>query len=234
MINKLLIFDLDGTIIDVYGCGRKAINTTMKRMYGIYGTGEKLSFSSTDYGVLLDLAIKLNLKGIFFKRIEEFYVIYSEELEKEIEQNNRSRLMPGFPEILEYFENKTQFHLAIATGNMRVGAITKMAYFGLEKYFPTGGFGGNLLNKKDVILSGFKNAKNYYKNNFKKGDVFVIGDTAKDIIASKDLGFNSIAVTTGFEGEDKLIQSEPDWIFTNLSNIEEFTNVVNSCESNLL
>ncbi len=233
MKNKLLIFDLDGTIVNVFGCGRRAINTTMERMYGISGAGEKLNFfSSTDYGVFLNLISNFNLKGIFFSRIEEFHSIYSEELENQIEHNESSRLLPGFPELLEYLENDSPFYVALATGNMKVGALTKLAHFGLEKYFPVGGFGDNILNKKDVILKGLKNAKKFYDNNFKNEYVYVVGDTEKDIKAAQDLGLLSIAVTTGFDGPENLIRSGPDLVFTDLSNIEEFSTLVNCQKAN--
>jgi len=224
--SKLIIFDLDGTIIDVYGCGRKALDRTMAEMYKIVGISDEINLSKTDYGVIIYLLNKYNLEGIFFKRIDEFYSIYSKELKIEIKNYKNSRLMPGFPEILEYLKNNPFNYLALATGNMKIGAITKMNYFKLDKYFPVGGYGDKLLTKKDVILNGYINAIEYYKTSFKKVNVFVIADTAGDINAAKELGFNSIAVKTGFDDNEKLIQSEPDWIFNDFSNLEEFEGIL--------
>lgn len=225
MRSKLVIFDLDGTIIDVFGCGRKALDITMTEMYNIVGISDEINFSKTDYGVIIYLLNKYNLEGIFFNRIDEFYSIYSKELAIAIKNNKNSRLMPGFPEILEYLKNNLISYLALATGNMKIGAITKMNYFNLDKYFPVGGYGDNLLTKKDVILDGYINAIDYYKTSFKKANVFVIADTSTDINAAKELGFNSIAVKTGFDDNEKLIQSEPDWIFNDFSNLEGFERI---------
>lgn len=225
MKNKLIVFDLDGTIIDVFGCGRRALDRTMAEMYNITGISDEINLSTTDYGVIIHLLNNYNLKGIFFKRIDEFNSTYSKELMIEIKNYKNSRLMPGFPAILEYLKNHPDSCLALATGNMKIGAITKMSYFKLNKYFPVGGYGDNLLTKKDVILNGYINAIDYYKTSFRKANVFVIADTVVDINAAKDLGFNSIAVKTGFDDNEKLIQSEPDWIFNNFSNIDEFERI---------
>jgi phosphoglycolate phosphatase-like HAD superfamily hydrolase len=108
---------------------------------------------------------------------------------------------------------------------MKIGAITKMSYFELDKYFPVGCYGDNLLTKKDVILNGYVNSINYYKTSFRNDNVFVIADTAADINATKDLGFNSIAVKTGFDDNEKLIKSEPDWIFNDFSNLKDFERI---------
>ncbi|MCK4421767.1 HAD family hydrolase [candidate division WOR-3 bacterium] len=215
---RLLIFDLDGTIIDVFGCGRRAIDKTMHQMFGIKGTGSKLNFSSsTDYVIFLDLIERFDLKGRFFERIDEFYSIYAEKLKEEIAENANSRFQPGFPELLEFLKTDKKIYLAIATGNMKVGAMTKMAYFEIQDYFPVGGFGDKALNKKEVIYSGCKKAKDFYNYNFEKEDVFVIGDSSKDISAARDLGFHSIAVTTGLEDKDTLKSKNPDWLFDDLS-----------------
>lgn len=231
VINRknLLIFDLDGTIINVFGCGRKALDTTMRIMYGIKGAGEKLDFSSsTDYGVFLRLIEQFNLNDIFFNRIEEFYSIYSKELKEEIEKNAGSRLLPGLTELLEYLFREPSFYLALATGNMEVGARTKLGHFGLEEYFPVGGFGDHAKSKKDVISTTFQKASEFYGENFKNDEVFVIGDTTMDIDAAKNFEFHSIAVATGFEEKEKLIQANPDWLFDNISSTSEFLKVISN------
>ncbi len=226
---NLLIFDLDGTIIDVFGCGRKAIRTTMRKMFGVKRAGENLDFpSSTDYVILSKISKQFDLKEAFFERINEFQSIYAEELKNEIKRSRTAKLLPGFPELLRHLNLDPRWYLSLATGNMKAGAITKLRYFGLEEYFPTVGFGDNARNKKEVIELGLKDARKFFKNDFKKGKIFVIGDTILDIEAAKKLGLNSIAVATGFEEKEKLTQAQPDWLFDDLSCIDTFLKVINS------
>ena len=94
--------------------------------------------------------------------------------------------------------------LALGTGNVRETAYTKLQRFGLDTYFPVGGFGGDHEKRADLVRAALADARAHYDVDFDPADTWVIGDTSADVAAARDAGCRVMAVMTGPHREAEL------------------------------
>ncbi len=224
MNNKLLIWDIDGTLIDSMGSGRRAMDKTFLRLYNIENAFEKVNMAGRlDWQIVSD-AIKIN--QVKENNIENFLLQYGKILNDELKNNNCGQILPGIKDILEStLPNKNMYH-ALGTGNCEQGARLKLSHLGLNTFFEIGGFGDDDLNRWQLIDKVINQAEKYYGVYFKNKDIYVIGDTPADIECGKILGVKSIAVATGAYKYDDLLKEKPDYIFRNFHSFSELLEVI--------
>ena len=75
----------------------------------------------------------------------------------------------------------------------------------------------------DIAL---KDAYNKTGISFEKKDVYLIGDTIRDIKCAKDAGVKIIAVASGKESFELLQKENPDYIFKDFHNTEEIVSIL--------
>lgn len=191
----LLIFDLDGTIIDT----KEEIEYTFRRAFQNLG----LPFDERKMEKYIGLAVE--------ELIECLLGYYDPEVEKEIKRvylglkERKIRVFPGMEDVLKC----NGFRKAIYTSKRRDVAIRDLEYVGLANFFSVI-VGADDVRKKKPHGEGVKKVIELTGEN--KEDAFVIGDTEMDILAAKNAGVKSIAVTWGFRSEDFLRAFEPDFI----------------------
>ncbi len=209
-MKKLVLFDLDGTLVDAGGCGRRALESAMKKMYGktvqidpvlISGRTDLDNFSIV-YGLL-----KKGKKptAAELKKIKAGYL---EMLPQEVQVSVRSKkyhLVNGVKKFLEFLAKDKDIILGLGTGNLEQGAYLKLEPCGLNRFFSVGGYGEDGHTREEMLQAAVKRAEKKFKIKLTPDQVFVIGDTHRDIVAAKNCGFHSAVLTTGF-GEAQKIQ----------------------------
>ena len=98
--------------------------------------------------------------------------------------------------------------LALGTGNVRDTAYVKLQRFGLDDYFPVGGFGGDHEMRADLVRHALDEARAHYGYDFDPADTWVIGDTAADVHAAQATGCRVMAVMTGPHREAELAAAD--------------------------
>ncbi|MFC4770006.1 HAD hydrolase-like protein [Effusibacillus consociatus] len=109
---------------------------------------------------------------------------------------------------------------------MENGGRIKLGPFGLNRYFPVGGFCTTIVERYQVLQEGIERARNHYKINFTPDQVIVIGDTLKDIEAARKIGARVIAVATGGNTYEELLAKEPDLLLANFTNDRLFFSLL--------
>jgi phosphoglycolate phosphatase-like HAD superfamily hydrolase len=107
------------------------------------------------------------------------------------------RVLPGILELLEELSSGADVMLGLATGNVELGARVKLARGNLNRFFAFGGFGSDSESRVSLVLRAAELAASRRGREFVPADVFVIGDTPRDIEAARDAGFNAVGVATG-------------------------------------
>ncbi|GIW46518.1 MAG: hypothetical protein KatS3mg078_0395 [Deltaproteobacteria bacterium] len=222
---KLILFDIDGTLLISGGASIRAINRVFKNMFGIENAMEGIKpDGKTDPLILRELFIK-NLKRDFSKeeadRVFKEYLFF---LEKEIITSKSLRIMPGITQLIKTLSQKQDTAIGIATGNIEEGARIKLRHSGLEHYFRFGGFGSDSESREKLIRIAIERGRKLF-NHTRRERVFVVGDTPFDIISAKAVGAEVIAVATGSYTVEDLKRYKPDFVFKNLSQIEEVISV---------
>lgn len=224
MSKKLLIWDIDGTLINCMGMGRRAMDETFLRLYSVENAFDKVNMAGRIDWQIVNDAFKIN--RIKENNIQDFLNEYGKILCEQLKSQKCGEILPGIREILEDTLANDNIYHVLGTGNCEQGARLKLCHLGLSTFFEIGGFGNENLKRWQVIEKAIKEAKEYYNIDFNNNDIYVIGDTPADIDCGKKLGVKSIAVATGAYKYDDLIKEKPDYIFHSLHRFSDFLEVI--------
>lgn len=220
---KLLIFDIDGTLTYLDGATRRAFSAAFRNVFQVEAVTTDLKLHGrTDPVIFRDCFRSTGLPGDWEENFARFRTAYIKALPEAIASSTKVYLLPGVQTLLdELMARKDQAALALGTGNMESGARVKIGRFGLNPYFPVGGFGNMHCERPEVMRDAVKAAESYYGRKFDYQNIWVIGDTPHDVSGGKAIGARTLGVATGgaFTRVD-LIAAEADVVLKDLSDTE--------------
>ncbi|WP_432665802.1 HAD family hydrolase [Wukongibacter baidiensis] len=220
MDNILLIWDIDGTLIDSKGSGRNAMNEAFLHLFSVEDGFKDVSMAGRLDSQIVKQAFEIN--KICDTNFTRFLDKYEEMLKEGLKGNTSSKVLPGINEILEKTANNANIFHVLGTGNCERGARLKLSHLQLDKYFKIGGFGDEDVQRWQIIKRAISESEAFYDIDFSNNKTYVIGDTPLDIECGKILGIKSVAVATGGYSYDELKSYEPDYIFQSFESFEEF------------
>jgi len=219
----LLIWDIDGTLIQGRGMGRRAMDRAFLDLYGIPGGFNGINMAGgLDSLILCDA---LSCHGIENRNHTEFFNKYCEHLRDEVQKLNDSVASPGVIALLELLNKNGGFCNALGTGNIEKGARIKLEIDGLNRFFPTGGFGDEPMERWQVIEKAIFNSTVYFGTGFESENIYIIGDTPKDIECGKRLSVKTIGTATGPYTMQQLADCGADFVFSDLSDVHAFLEI---------
>lgn len=216
---KLLIFDIDGTLTHLDGATRRAFDAAYMQIFGVHAMTETLRLHGrTDPLIFRDCYELSGLSGDWEKAFVIFRDAYLTALPGCIAASRHTHLHPGVGHLLNILHRRSDAALALGTGNMEAGARLKIGHFGLNRYFPVGGFGDHHHDRADIMRDAVHRAETHWQRPFAPDDTWVIGDTVHDIEGGKAAGLRTLGVATGgaFSYED-LLAAGADAVFRDLS-----------------
>ncbi len=224
----LFLFDIDGTLLNTGGSGRKAANIVFKKYFNVDDVFNKIYLIGRSDKAIWEEAIKLtDISYSYFQKIKPVILReYYKELKRVILNNNKKEILPGIYNLLSHLKGKKHL-LGLITGNLKKAAYIKLSPFNLEKFFPVGGFGDDSGDRNIIAKKAIKRARKFYNINFKNEEIFIIGDTPADIISARSNKVRSIAVATGLHSFKDLKKYNPDFLFKNFANIDTFIKKIN-------
>ena len=201
---KLVLFDIDGTLLWTDGAGRRAIQRALLDEAGTAGPIETYRFDGkTDPQIVRDL---LSLAGHVdadnASVIQAVCRRYVDHLRTELEQPTRTtRLMVGIAELLaalEPHEAGRRALVGLLTGNVAPGAALKLRSAGLDAArFRVGAYGSDSARRADLPAVAAARATALTGARFAGSDVIIVGDTPDDVACGRPIGARSVAVATG-------------------------------------
>ena len=222
---KLLLFDIDGTILLTNGAGTRAANRAFEKIYGHPGAMDGVDAAGkTDPLILREMFRNMLSRSYADDEAEKLFEEYVIFLEEEV-GNSPIDIMPGIPYLLEKLSSREDLMLAIATGNIERGARIKLRRAGLDGHFKTGGFGSDSWNREELIRVAIERAKGLLTAGEDFERIYVIGDTPHDIVHGRATGAVTVAVATGRYSAAELSEHEPDHIFEHLADYEKVVGV---------
>ena len=222
-MKKLLLFDIDGTLLLTGGAGKVAFEEAFEELFELPNAWRNLDpHGKTDPAIFDEVAQRelgrLLTPGEFDLLMER----YEEIFEDRIQQSPRFELMPGVIQILEHLSRDPGIFLALATGNFERAGRMKLKRGAVEHYFMTGGFGNDAREREKILLAAVDYSEELAREQFEKNRIFVIGDTEYDIAAAKKAGLRSIAVLTNGRTQKHFEADPPDHILKDLTDISAF------------
>ncbi|UCD84254.1 MAG: HAD family hydrolase [Deltaproteobacteria bacterium] len=220
---KVVLFDIDGTLILSGGAGNRSLNKAFKKQFGLENAINGIKpDGKTDPAIIREMCRKNLSRDCREKELELLCKQYLHFLRREVPESPGYRIMPGIPELLEQLGSIDNVIVGLATGNLEEGARIKLGRGGLNRYFRFGGFGSDCEDRVELTKIAISRSREFADGEPKKQDIYIIGDTPFDIKSSTVLGTKSVAVATGFFSLTQLKEHQPDYLFPNLSNPEPF------------
>ena len=219
--SKLLLWDLDETLISTDGAGERAFERAAKRAFEVEVTLSEIDYSGrTDIliGVLIQRHLKLPEDE---DRLDDFLAYFIEFLPDELPRGN-PRVLPGVERITSAVQHDDRFAQGLLTGNLGKGAEIKLRYFGLWERFPFGAFADDARQRDLLGPIALERAATCCSTAFDPNKVFVIGDTGRDVACAQAFGARSLAVASGKHSFEDLSLSGADCVVESL----EDTNVL--------
>jgi phosphoglycolate phosphatase len=205
---KLLLFDIDQTLVNTGGAGLRALNRACEHIFGLNNAMEDVSpHGKTDPAIAREILRKRLGVQAAAHQISSVLDGYLSFLQEEVQSSPNYRILPGILPLLEELQDHDKVILGLATGNIEAGARIKLARADLNRYFAFGGFGSDSEDRTELVRKAAAKASHKNGAALSPANVFVIGDTPLDIDAGKRAGFNTIGVGTGSYSKVQLLDA---------------------------
>lgn len=218
MSDRLLLFDIDGTLVDTGGAGMAALVDATREVFG--DDGPKLDLAgATDSGLLK------NIYRSFGREEDEdtsarFFDLYLTRLEANLRDACfGGRALDGVLSVLEEVD-AAQVRKGLLTGNLAAGAEVKMRHYGMGDHFPFGAYGDDHHDRNLLGPIALQRAKEAAGRDFDPAQTIVIGDTPKDIWCAQAFGAMSVCVATGSFSAEELEAEGADKVFEDFTDVE--------------
>jgi phosphoglycolate phosphatase-like HAD superfamily hydrolase len=213
---RLVLFDIDGTLIRTGGAGEKAFARVSASEFNIPNGTARLSFSGrTDTGIVRDFFSHNQIEPSpdNFRRFFDSYVFWLDHLLKQA----HGRVLPGIHRALRDLEDLPQPPLVgLLTGNIRLGAQIKLTHYELWHCFRTGAFGDDHEDRCQIAAIACQRGSRLLGETLRGQQVLVIGDTPLDIACARSIEAKVLAVSTGSYSLEELKSHQPTWTVKNL------------------
>ena len=220
---KLVLFDIDGTLVSTGGAGIRSMDLAFDALFGIKDAFREISMAGKTDPQIMKEGLKLHgftcMDGNLKKMKERYLRFLHQEIENPLRQ-----LMPGIEESLRLFD-QMEVALGLLTGNLEKGAEIKLTPFGIYDYFLDGAFGSDDEDRDKLLpIAIDKFMRNGFE--FSPEECIVLGDTPRDVQCAKIHGAYSIAVATGPYSKEDLLNTEADIVLDSLADTGEYMDFI--------
>ncbi|MBB4636070.1 HAD family hydrolase [Longimicrobium terrae] len=221
-MRRLVLFDIDGTLLNAGGAGKRAVTRALREVYGETGQVERYNMAGrTDPQILREV---LGQAGLDRARIDAgmdaFWDVYIRVLRDTLDPATVHAL-PGAAALVDRVESENDTVLGLLTGNVLEGARIKVDAAGLGfDRFQVGAYGSDHGDRAELPAVAVRRARDRTGVEFSRKQIVIIGDTPFDISCGEALGVRTIATATGTYSRDELAECHPDHLFADLADTE--------------
>jgi phosphoglycolate phosphatase-like HAD superfamily hydrolase len=225
-MDKLILFDIDKTLLKSGNFLHKAaFSQALKEVFDIEASIDIVEHQGkTDQQIIIDVLRKKGIEESIIKEkmadIIKAMVIF---FENKVGEEN-SIIADGVVELLQTLNNK-KILMGLVTGNLEAIAWGKMKKAGLDNYFKVGGFGSNDINRANLVKIAITKAENNFGFKF-NNNVFLVGDTPRDILAGQEAGVKTIGVATGNYATTDLEKEKPNLVLKDLTQRDKILELI--------
>lgn len=222
-MRKLVLFDIDGTLVNTQGAGSRAFRRAMIEVYGTTGPIDHYDFHGrTDPQIAREL---LRMAGLADQQIDgalaDLWGAYLRELERELDGAAAGVLvLAGVQDLLDALHATGQHLVALLTGNIEPGARLKLGAARLWERFDFGAYGSDHERRDRLPAVAVRRARERTGIQFRGRDVVIVGDTPFDVSCGRSLGVWAVAVATGKHSEAELAAVGADVVLGDLTDTE--------------
>jgi phosphoglycolate phosphatase len=223
--HKLVLFDIDKTLIQGSKNRRVSFSEAFKRVYGIETDISIVNtHGMTDQQIIFEVLKKKGLsEQTILSKMDECIASMVEHYNS-IKDTDEVIILEGVKDLLAALQKK-HILLGLVTGNVEPCAHGKLAKVDIDKYFEIGGFGNDDISRTKLVGIAIRRAQERYGFAF-DNNVLLVGDAPQDMQAGKVAGVKTIGVTTGVYSREELLRAGADYVLDDLKNTDRFLNTI--------
>ena len=229
IVDRLVLFDIDGTLIKTGRAGLRGMNAAFQRLHGRADALDGISFAGrTDRAIVSDIFRAHGIEagdGVMDELREAYLVHLAEEITKPVPD---CEVLPGVEASLEALDLRKEVGVGLLTGNYRRGAAIKLGHFGLWERFGFGAFGDAHADRRHLVPIAIAEAERVLGVRVPPSRVVVIGDTPLDVDCAHAHGAVAVAVATGPFSAAELGASGPELVLETLEDVQALLGVVSA------
>jgi phosphoglycolate phosphatase-like HAD superfamily hydrolase len=216
---RLVLFDIDGTLVHTGGAGTKAFAKTFATEFDLHHGSEKMKFAGrTDVSLVREF-FKMHHLDERPEHFNQFFARYVFWLDHIVEQSTGGECAGVREFIAGLLALPRPPMLGLLTGNIRLGAEIKLRRFGLWDYFTMGGFADDHEDRNHIAVAALERGRRILGKDLQPQEIVVIGDTPFDVRCGKFIGAKTLAVATGGSKLEELKPLAADWAVADLTRI---------------
>jgi phosphoglycolate phosphatase-like HAD superfamily hydrolase len=222
LANKLLLFDIDSTLLRAEDATHQAMDRAFRDIFGSRAATKGVNFfGRTDPELFQEAAVGVLGRKLSSDEYAAVVRLYLSFLPEELERCT-FYLMPGVAQLLPALAAREEVLLGLETGNLEPSAYMKLKRGDIAHYFRFGGFGSDSEDRTELVLKAIQRSRKHNGGTIPGENIYIIGDSPHDIVAGKNCGANTIAVTTGKSDKAKLLAAGPTFMLADLNDIPLF------------
>jgi phosphoglycolate phosphatase-like HAD superfamily hydrolase len=227
---KLVLFDIDGTLLLTAGAGRRAIVAALGEEVDDPSGFEGIRFDGkTDPQIVAELLEACGmLESRESERVRRVCERYLGLLALELESpSTRTTLMPGVEPLLDRLEVLPDVVLGLLTGNLAEGAALKLRSGGIDpSRFRVGAYGSDSAHRPALPQIAARRAEPFFGRLPRGAEVVIIGDTPADISCGEAIAARAVGVATGAYSVSDLAACGPHAVFDDLSDTDRVIEAI--------
>uniref|UniRef100_Q3ATI4 Hydrolase, haloacid dehalogenase-like family n=1 Tax=Chlorobium chlorochromatii (strain CaD3) TaxID=340177 RepID=Q3ATI4_CHLCH len=225
MLKKLVLFDIDGTLLSMTSANRRILADALLAVYGTAGSSYTHNFagkmdSAIIYEVLAADGLTRKEVASRFDLAKEMYITFMQK----VARVDDVTLMPGIVELLDALAERDDVLLGLLTGNFEGSGRHKLHLASINHYFPFGAFADDAEHRNQLPAIAVTKAHQRTGITFSEHNIIIIGDTEHDIACARAVQAKSIAVATGTYAPHELEAHEPHLLYHNFSDTQAVLN----------
>jgi phosphoglycolate phosphatase-like HAD superfamily hydrolase len=216
---RLLLFDIDGTLIHKGKMGSTALRRAFHRLHRLEDALANVRLDGmTDRSICREVygRHRLDWSETAWRLVIDAYIEF---LEQEARERPSGQLCPGVAPLLEDLARRDDCVLGLLTGNVRRGAEIKLRAFGIWNYFRLGAYGCDRERRGELVEVALGRAREAHGLDFSPAQAVIVGDTPADVEAARHGGCACVAVATGRYSVDELRACGPDAVLPDLGDL---------------
>ena len=225
-VTHTILFDVDHTLLYTGGAGGLAMGRAFHQLHGIEDAFRNIEGTGrTDWSILkrgLQAHDLFDEAEDFDDTVTAFIDAYVGHLATTLREPPGGYVEPGIPELIDALAARDDVRLGLATGNFRRACLIKLEYYELNTHLSEGGFGEDAEDRGDMVACAIQRLS----NGSQPDEIWIIGDTPRDVEAARANGVRSLAVATGESTVDELRAAGADVALKDLANTEEVLSVL--------
>jgi phosphoglycolate phosphatase-like HAD superfamily hydrolase len=211
---RVVLFDIDGTLLLTGGAGLHALARAFRDLHGIENAADGIEFHGRTDPLILDSIAERRLgRGLAARELDDLLDRYLVHLADTL-ISQPYRVLPGVREILDGLRETGDVVMGLATGNVEPAAWEKLRRGALDGYFGFGGFGSDSADRTALTRLAVERGR---ERAGRDAGVVLVGDTVHDVRCAIAVGVPCLAVATGNATESALAGAGAQWTVPTLA-----------------